>query len=54
MENDYETTIANYTSDQLIYEYVILNNQYKTIQTQKKMLDEEFKKRLNRKIEKKG
>ncbi len=54
MENDYEKVIANYTSDQLIYEQAILNNKYKIIQVQKKILDEEFKKRLNKKIEMKG
>lgn len=54
MENNYEKVIAEYTNEQLIYEQAIINNQYKTIQTQKKMLDEEFKRRLNEKINKKG
>lgn len=53
MENNYEKVISNYTSDQLIYEQAILNNQYKAIQAQKKMLDEEFKNRLSKKIEEK-
>lgn len=53
MENNYEKVIAEYTNEQLIYEQAIINNQYKTIQAQRKILEEEFKKRLNQKIENK-
>ena len=46
-ENRYENIIAKYTSEQLIYERAIKLKEQDTLRAQLKMLDEEFKRRLN-------
>lgn len=44
-ENKYENIIANYTSEQLIIEASIINEQYKRLYNQKKAIEEEMDKR---------
>ena len=46
-DNKYENVIRRYNDTQLIYEQAILNKQYKQLQAQKKMLEEEINRRLN-------
>lgn len=43
---EYELIIANYDFKQLVFERIILLKQYKTIQKQLAILDEEYKRRL--------
>lgn len=47
-ENKYENIIAKYTPEQLIYERVIKLREQEVIRAQLKILDEEYKKRLNK------
>lgn len=47
-ENKYENIIARYTEKQLVYERVILLKQFNTIKKQLALLDEEFKRRLEK------
>lgn len=51
-ENKYENVIAQYTSEQLIIEASIVNEQYKRAYNQKKAIEEEMDKR--RKQSRKG
>lgn len=46
-ESKYENIIAKYTDTQLIYERAIKLKEQDTLRAQLKMLDEEFKRRLN-------
>ena len=48
-ENKYENIIAKYTEEQLVFERVILLNQYSTIKKQLALLDDEYKRRLKEK-----
>lgn len=50
-ENKYENIIQNYSAEQLIYEASIVNEQYKTIYSQKKAIEEEMDRRLKAKME---
>lgn len=47
-ENKYENIIARYTEQQLVYERVILLKQFNTIKKQLALLDEEYKRRLDK------
>ena len=47
-ENKYENIIHEYTNEQLVYERVILLKQFNTIKKQLALLDEEYKRRLDR------
>lgn len=44
--NKYENIISEYTEQQLVYERVILLNQFNNIKKQLALLDEEYKRRL--------
>ena len=44
---EYEKIVAGYDYKQLVFERTILLKQYKTIQKQLAILDEEYKRRLN-------
>lgn len=46
--NSYEIIISNYTYEQLVYEFAIKKEQYKQIQTERKLLLEEAKRRLRK------
>lgn len=46
--NSYEIIISNYTYEQLVYEFAIKEEQYKQIQTERKLLLEEAKRRLRK------
>lgn len=48
-ESKYENIIAKYTEQQLVYERVILLKQYNTLRKQLAILDDEYKRRLERK-----
>ena len=48
-ESNYENIISKYTEKQLVYERVILMKQYSTLKKQLSLLDEEYKKRLEKK-----
>lgn len=48
-ENKYESIIANYTFEQLVYEQAIINEEETVLYNKKKALKEEFKKRLRSK-----
>ena len=45
-ETKYENVIAKYTYEQLVYEMAILNEEEVNLYNRKKMLKEEFKRRL--------
>ena len=47
-DTKYENIIARYTEQQLVYERVILLKQFKTIKKQLALLDEEYKRRLDK------
>lgn len=47
-DNKYENIIAEYTEEQLVYERVILLKQFNTVKKQLSLLDEEYKRRLDR------
>ena len=47
-ENKYENVIHKYDEQQLVYERVILLKQFNTIKKQLALLDEEFKRRLEK------
>lgn len=47
-ENKYENIIHEYTNEQLVYERVILLKQFNTIKKQLALLDEEYKRRLDK------
>ena len=45
-DNKYESIIAEYTEEQLVYERVILLKQFNIIKKQLALLDEEYKRRI--------
>ena len=47
-ENKYENIIHEYDEKQLVYERVILLKQFNTVKKQLALLDEEFKRRLEK------
>ena len=47
-DNKYENIIAGYTEEQLVYERVILLKQFNIIKKQLALLDEEYKRRLDK------
>lgn len=47
-ENKYENIISRYTEQQLVYERVILLKQFNTIKKQLALLDDEYKRRLDK------
>ena len=47
-ENKYKNIIHEYDEKQLVYERVILLKQFNTIKKQLALLDEEFKRRLEK------
>ena len=47
-ENKYENIIHEYDEKQLVYERVILLKQFNTIKKQLALLDDEFKRRLEK------
>lgn len=47
-DTKYENIIARYTEQQLVYERVILLKQFNTIKKQLALLDEEYKRRLDK------
>ncbi len=47
-DNKYENIIHEYTDQQLVYERVILLKQFNTIKKQLALLDEEYKRRLDK------
>ena len=50
-DNKYENIIQRMSDEQLIYEQAILNKQYRTIYAQKKMIEDELDRRLNKSLE---
>lgn len=51
MNEKYEDKLKGYSAEQLIYEASIVNEQYKTIYSQKKAIEEEMNRRLEEKME---
>lgn len=47
-DNKYENIIARYTEQQLVYERAILLKQFNTIKKQLALLDEEYRRRLDK------
>ena len=47
-DNKYENIIYEYTYQQLVYERAILLKQFNTIKKQLALLDEEYKRRLDK------
>ena len=50
-DSKYEDVLKTYSAEQLIYEASIVNEQYKTIYSQKKAIEEEMNRRLKEKME---
>lgn len=47
-DNKFENIISEYTEEQLVYERVILLKQFSRIKKQLALLDEEYKRRLDK------